>query len=410
VEAEFGFVVVRVERGKEKELYGDKEKEREEIGVANHTSKTTACYRWSDLDPLPPGQVVVVKETRWFQPLQVGDVVMKDEVIALVNAKVAIDDVAIKVAKLESAAAAARAAVETTQEAEARYLTADRLYRSKTLSEEEWRAAKFNVSRYAEEEKTKKADIRVADRELSASLTTLRMHEIKTPIDGVIKAIYHKAGEAVKAFEPVVQIQDPGKIRVECLVDVQDAQKLKPDLPAFVEPTQLKRPLVFDKKHQGAVTCVAVTPGDKGGKQFILSGSEDKSLIVWEWNGEKGVGVSQIGHGAAVRSVACAPNAVGRLAVTGDNDGVVSVIDLDRLKDGTEAVHRLVDHRHKGAVRCVAFSPDGAIFATGGDDHAITLWKTDDRSHIYTRPAAHNGAVTSLQFAADGRLISAGRV
>jgi WD40 repeat protein len=407
VKVDIGFLVVEVDDQAQADV---NVKLKAESDVNSAEKKKDKFYRrWRPGELLPPGKLLVVKEDRWFSPLQVGDVVSRDEVIAHVNATVAIDDVAIKVAKLESAEAAVAAATKTKDEAEQRAITANGLYLSKTIALEEKRAADFNYQRYKEEEKTKIADRRVADRELNASLTTLRMHEIKAPIDGVIKAIYHKAGEAVKAFEPVVQIQDPGRMRVECLVDVQDAQKIKPDLPAFVEPTQLKRPLVFDKKHQGAVTCVAVTPGDKGGKQFILSGSEDKSLIVWEWNGEKGVGVSQIGHGAAVRSVACAPNAVGRLAVTGDNDGVVSVIDLDRLKDGTEAVHRLVDHRHKGAVRCVAFSPDGAIFATGGDDHAITLWKSDDRSHIYTRPAAHNGAVTSLQFAADGRLISAGR-
>src|SRR5205085_225135 len=65
--------------------------------------------------------------------------------------------------------------------------------------------------------------------------------------------------------------------------------------------------------------------------------------------------------------------------------------------------------RHDGAVTCMAFSPDGQWFATGGEDRTINLWNTDTGERVYPIRAAHRQAVTSLQFTQAGLLVSAGR-
>src|SRR5262249_13085884 len=80
--------------------------------------------------------------------------------------------------------------------------------------------------RYEQEELSKGAQVKVTQRDISAAWTTLKMHEIRASIGGVVKVMYKNRGDAVKSLEAVLQIQDPGVLRVEGLVDVQDAVPL----------------------------------------------------------------------------------------------------------------------------------------------------------------------------------------
>src|SRR5262249_38328781 len=62
---------------------------------------------------------------------------------------------------------------------------------------------------------------------------------------------------------------------------------------------------------------------------------------------------------------------------------------------------------HDGPVFSVAFSPDGALFATGSDDKSVRLW---DRSKA-TRPAQtlmHEGAVVAVAFSPLGEKLLTG--
>ena len=56
-----------------------------------------------------------------------------------------------------------------------------------------------------------------------------------------------------------MQIQNPLKLRVEGLADVQDAQSLTSGMPVIVEPTRPVPPLAVLFGHQAEVTCVAVS-------------------------------------------------------------------------------------------------------------------------------------------------------
>ncbi|MCP4345427.1 MAG: tetratricopeptide repeat protein [Desulfobacterales bacterium] len=60
---------------------------------------------------------------------------------------------------------------------------------------------------------------------------------------------------------------------------------------------------------------------------------------------------------------------------------------------------------HAGEVRTVAFSPDGAILASGDNDNIIRLWDIPNRKLLKTLEG-HNNSVWSLAFSPKGRLAS----
>jgi mono/diheme cytochrome c family protein len=64
---------------------------------------------------------------------------------------------------------------------------------------------------------------------------------------------------------------------------------------------------------------------------------------------------------------------------------------------------------HRGAVRDVAFSPDGRRAASAGEDHDVLLWELSDR-RLLLRLQGHTDEVLAVAFSPDGkRLASAGR-
>jgi multidrug resistance efflux pump len=57
------------------------------------------------------------------------------------------------------------------------------------------------------EEKAKNSTVRQARLELKSAQLTLSKHEIRSPVSGVIREIYKRPGEGVKAFEPILVIE-----------------------------------------------------------------------------------------------------------------------------------------------------------------------------------------------------------
>lgn len=167
-------------------------------------------YRMSKKgERLTPGKVRVGLREITFRKLKVGERVENGQILAMADPKLALDDLEVKIAKFEEAEAARRSAEKARDEAQKRYegFLAVTRRTPNAISQDELRVAQLTWDRFREEEIAKRAALRIADRELNIALTQLRMHEIRSPVAGVIRKIYKQRGEAIKKLESVFQIE-----------------------------------------------------------------------------------------------------------------------------------------------------------------------------------------------------------
>jgi len=63
---------------------------------------------------------------------------------------------------------------------------------------------------------------------------------------------------------------------------------------------------------------------------------------------------------------------------------------------------------HKFWIRCVTYSPDGTMIATCSDDSSISIWDSDDGSCLLGPLDCGVGAVLSIAFSPDGKVLISG--
>src|SRR5207244_6283998 len=135
-----------------------------------------------------------------------------------------------------------------------------------------------------------------------------------------------------------------------------------------------------------------------GNPRFVTA-SEDSTITIWR--------LHQTGRPevldceSPVRVVACAPEKSLRpWCLAGCANGTIYLWDLD---NPAKAVHK-IEGKHSDGVSALAFSPDGAWFASGGQDNSITLWDTAAGKEKYTFDFEHGvldphqGTITLLAF------------
>ena len=157
--------------------------------------------------------------------------------------------------------------------------------------------------------------------------------------------------------------------------------------------------------HDEAVEIAVVSPDGRR----ILSGSVDKTLILWDRETAQPIRRLR-GHTAAVRAVAISPD--GRRAVSGGEDKVVRLWDLET----GETIREFRGHTEW--VFSVAFSPDGRLaYSTSGGFHdqgwrhgtdsAIRVWDVATGQEV-RKLEAHKGIVWSVAISPDGRSVLSG--
>lgn len=187
-----------------------------------------------------------------------------------------------------------------------------------------------------------------------------------------------------------------------------------------------------------SVYTVAFSPDG----QLLASGGDDNAVILWNVSNRSDIR-TLIGHDDWVKSVAFSPD--GQLLASVAMDGSLKLWDVpsginvtsrkqsDRMESVVFSRHgdmlatsghidgfidlwtvskKYIRHAnrisgHLSAVSSIAFSPDGLMLASAGDDDTVKLWNIDDISEIKSI-TEYSSDVRSVVFSPDGKTLASG--
>ena len=155
------------------------------------------------------------------------------------------------------------------------------------------------------------------------------------------------------------------------------------------------------------------TMGPDRSRLRLITGGYDSRLKVWDalTEGEPLImkGLSSVNLKSAIGALAVSPNgnflAAGFGIPTYRQQDYPQIVKIWNLRTGFE-VARL--NGHSNTICGIAFSPDGRLLATAGDDHKVILWSTKNWKPLDVRTQQGKDRIKCVAFSKDGQSIVAG--
>ncbi|KAJ7510809.1 WD40 repeat-like protein, partial [Mycena galericulata] len=149
--------------------------------------------------------------------------------------------------------------------------------------------------------------------------------------------------------------------------------------------------------HTDSVGSVAFSPDGR----WIVSGSNDKTVCIWDSETGAALGQPFTGHTNSVLSVAFSSD--GKQIVSGSRDRTVRIWDS---QTGATLGQPLMGHTD--SILSVAFSPDGKQIASGAEDRTMRIWDSETGAALGQPLAGHTDSISSVTFSSDGKWIASG--
>ncbi|MDR1385249.1 MAG: WD40 repeat domain-containing protein [Planctomycetaceae bacterium] len=161
------------------------------------------------------------------------------------------------------------------------------------------------------------------------------------------------------------------------------------------------------KGHEKPIRSLVISKNS----QWLASGSEDKTVRVYDLQASAAEQFVLKGHELEVNAIAMSPD--GRWLATGGRDAILRIWDLQKRPN----MQPISLREHDGWISTLVFSNDGRYLATGSYDKTIRLWRIENVNengknehlkveHVLT---GHESPVKSLQFSENNnRIVSLG--
>jgi WD40 repeat protein len=332
-----------------------------------------------------------------------NDLIREGQILAFLDdSQVALQLQTLKSALAEAKAAALEGEVSVRSTSEALNLT-----RQAGSSKIETIKYEVDLSSAKTQQARTKVELVRYEGERSITEDKQSRHYLFSPFSGKVLKILKSPGEFVKAGEPILEIQNISRFRVEGKIDRQDAEKIRQYTPVLVETVRSYGPEPYTARHRQDVTGLVVTAHT--GRPMIVSASNDGTALVWEVTATEKKQHILPHQGAGVRCIAATGAKAGtHLVATGTADGKVRLWDLSNPAQLPDKPMAEFEESHAQAVTAIAFSPDGRYLVTAaGRD--VFLWDVSTRKKKYALPTDHKDDVKAMHFTPQATLVTISR-